>query len=209
MTESQSQKQDSTAVTALGFIQFFRSGNTISVQNQLNEMISGNDREDIAESLRALADMISMHGDARERTNMRKAALGWKWEAQRALNDYQKVRHELAELRAGLAGDLWLWQGDGDDHLESLTCSVVISAADLAAIIHGRGSNECPTAEDWRVVVASGGDVDAADGIENDSFYSLFGTQERATKIYSHLTKLGVDCWIESPSREKSTPPIL
>jgi hypothetical protein len=209
MTESESKKPQSEPVATLGQIEFFRRGNTISVNNRLNAIISGNDKEDIAESLRALADMISMCGDARERTNLRKAAIGWKWEAQKALNDYRKVRHELAELRAGLAGDLWFWQGDGEDHLESLIGSVVISAAHLAAIIHGRDSKECPTAEDWRVVVASGGDGDAEDGIENDLFYSLFGTQERATKIYSHLTKLGVDCWIESPSREKSTPPIL
>lgn len=196
--------QQSDPVVGLGNVEFYRRGQTISVNNRLITLISQHDKEDIAESLRSLADMISLCGDARERTDLRKAAIGWKWEAERSLREYQKVRHELAELRAGLAGDLWMWQGDGNDYIESLTGSVVISAADLAAIIHGRKSAECPTKEDWRVVV-----VAPASDETDELFYSLFGTQERATKIYSHLTRAGVDCWIESPSREKSTPPIV
>ena len=31
--------------------------------------------------------------------------------------------------------EMWYWQGDGEDHLESLTCPVLIEAADLRAIL--------------------------------------------------------------------------
>ncbi len=31
--------------------------------------------------------------------------------------------------------ECWIWQGDGEDHLESLVCPVVIRASDLQSII--------------------------------------------------------------------------
>ncbi len=37
-------------------------------------------------------------------------------------------------LRDKARGDYWAWQGDGEDHLESLKCPVLISAKDLLAM---------------------------------------------------------------------------
>ena len=34
-------------------------------------------------------------------------------------------------------GDVWTWQGDSEDHLESLTCPVLIGAADLRELLAG------------------------------------------------------------------------
>lgn len=34
--------------------------------------------------------------------------------------------------------ECWIYQGDGEDHLESLVCPVVISANDLMAILAGK-----------------------------------------------------------------------
>lgn len=36
-------------------------------------------------------------------------------------------------------GDYWVWQGDGGDYLESLTCPVLIPAAELAALQRFKG----------------------------------------------------------------------
>lgn len=52
----------------------------------------------------------------------------------------QALRYEriIADLRKQVAlhearqrGDYWIWQGDGNDHLESLTCPIIIQAKDL------------------------------------------------------------------------------
>lgn len=39
------------------------------------------------------------------------------------------IAHDVA------VGNVWYWQGDGEDHLESLTCPVVISPEDLAELV--------------------------------------------------------------------------
>lgn len=41
------------------------------------------------------------------------------------------------EYRASI-GEVWHWQGDGEDHLESLTCPVLISADDMRELIGKR-----------------------------------------------------------------------
>lgn len=42
----------------------------------------------------------------------------------------QKIHNDMYLSEGG-----WIWQGDGTDHLESLTCPVVIAAADLRDIL--------------------------------------------------------------------------
>jgi len=46
-----------------------------------------------------------------------------------------KVQNEVAALRRERDGEVWYWQGDGGDKLESLTCPVLIEAEDLRAIL--------------------------------------------------------------------------
>jgi len=46
-----------------------------------------------------------------------------------------KVQNEVAALRRERDGEAWYWQGDGTDHLESLTCPVLIEAEDLRALL--------------------------------------------------------------------------
>ncbi len=53
--------------------------------------------------------------------------------------DYQSQIEQLkAELNARYAKDkeeVWYWLGDGNDHLESLVCPVLIEAADLRELL--------------------------------------------------------------------------
>ncbi len=44
--------------------------------------------------------------------------------------------------RAWVRDGFWRWMGDGEDHLESLTCPVAIAAADLRVIVEGRAKAE-------------------------------------------------------------------
>jgi len=43
----------------------------------------------------------------------------------------ERGRRRMAEQR--VSGEVWYWQGDGEDHLESLTCPVIISAEAMRA----------------------------------------------------------------------------
>lgn len=56
-----------------------------------------------------------------------------------ALADVKRGAEKLADENAALhrerAGEVWYWQGDGEDHLESLTCPVLIEADDLRALL--------------------------------------------------------------------------
>jgi hypothetical protein len=45
------------------------------------------------------------------------------------------LRSQLAQRREREAGNIWFWQGDGEDHLESLVCDVVIPAEKLRRIV--------------------------------------------------------------------------
>jgi hypothetical protein len=46
-----------------------------------------------------------------------------------------RLRHELTTARDMANGDCWYWQGDGEDHLESLVCPVVIRPEELSELI--------------------------------------------------------------------------
>lgn len=50
---------------------------------------------------------------------------------QRELIDQRRV---TATLRCERNGEVWIWQGDGEDHLESLTCPVLIRPEQLRAL---------------------------------------------------------------------------
>lgn len=63
----------------------------------------------------------------------------------------REANHALAAENDGLRAELrrrtelergvfWYWQGDGEDHLESLTCQVVIRAEDLRAMLADRAA---------------------------------------------------------------------
>lgn len=45
------------------------------------------------------------------------------------------LKKKLALLYSERKGEVWCWQGDGEDHLESLTCPVLISAEALRAAL--------------------------------------------------------------------------
>lgn len=47
------------------------------------------------------------------------------------------LRHELADRYSLQQKDVWYWQGDGEDHPATLSCSVLIQANDLRALIAG------------------------------------------------------------------------
>jgi hypothetical protein len=52
-------------------------------------------------------------------------------------------RHRISELEAEVkmrrdSANYWMWQGDGEDHLDSLTCSVLIRPGDLKEIVEAR-----------------------------------------------------------------------
>jgi hypothetical protein len=61
-----------------------------------------------------------------------------------AVGELSRERDELkAELKRREErdkGNVWFWQGDGNDHLESLTCQVVIHADDLRAMLADRAA---------------------------------------------------------------------
>ena len=49
----------------------------------------------------------------------------------------EKLSDENAALQRERQGEVWYWQGDGEDHLESLACPVLIEADDLRALLEG------------------------------------------------------------------------
>lgn len=68
----------------------------------------------------------------------------------------KSLRAERDSLRAtnktildAQTGNVWFWQGDGENHLESLTCAVVIGAEELRELLSRPTKNEepMPTAE--------------------------------------------------------------
>lgn len=57
-------------------------------------------------------------------------------------DEHAECRREIERLRTAITmhqdkarGDYWVWQGDGEDHLESLVCPVLIRPEDLIAIL--------------------------------------------------------------------------
>lgn len=67
-----------------------------------------------------------------ELTNLRAEVSRLRSDAER--KDCRVISHRIN------GGEAWLWQGDGDDHLESLTCPVVIRPEQLRSIITDRYS---------------------------------------------------------------------
>jgi hypothetical protein len=49
-----------------------------------------------------------------------------------------RLKSETRVMRDATNGDLWFWQGDGEDRLESLVCPVVIHPSELQALISER-----------------------------------------------------------------------
>ena len=60
---------------------------------------------------------------------------GWKDQCRILGDDLARCRQELAARAAATHGEVWYWQGDGDDHPESLTCPVIITADKLRALL--------------------------------------------------------------------------
>lgn len=52
--------------------------------------------------------------------------------------ELEYLRSEVQHLRDVVRDNYWIYQGDGEDHLESLTCPVVITAAQLMRILDER-----------------------------------------------------------------------
>jgi len=46
-----------------------------------------------------------------------------------------KLKAEVEALYRERIGEVWYWQGDGEDHLESTTCPILIDAADLRELL--------------------------------------------------------------------------
>ena len=55
-------------------------------------------------------------------------------ECKRLQTEVSAYRQEVRQLHRYGNAEYWRWQGDGSDHLESLTCPVLIDAKDLAAL---------------------------------------------------------------------------
>lgn len=47
----------------------------------------------------------------------------------------ERLKAENKALRRTEKGEVWYWQGDEDDHLESLSCPVLIDAGDLRGLL--------------------------------------------------------------------------
>lgn len=70
-----------------------------------------------------------------QRDKTQKMADGWESECRLAQRDLARVRAELSARRAKDHGEVWYWQGDSEDHLETLTCPVLIDPRVLSDLI--------------------------------------------------------------------------
>lgn len=59
-------------------------------------------------------------------------------QCQTAEAERDRILNKLRSLNHGDASDSWHWMGDGNDHLDSLTCPILISAEDLKAVFDER-----------------------------------------------------------------------
>lgn len=46
-----------------------------------------------------------------------------------------ELENEMVALHRERRGEVWYWQGDGEDHVESLTCPILIEPSDFIARI--------------------------------------------------------------------------
>lgn len=78
-----------------------------------------------------------------------KLADGLKSELKVAIDDQDKHQKyfALSQANSRIGDGYWCWQGDGQDHLESLICPVLIRPEDLAAFIERAESAEKRLAE--------------------------------------------------------------
>jgi hypothetical protein len=63
------------------------------------------------------------------------AAQKWKDGAGELSKEIDRLKGELRVHRDKAKGDYWAWQGDGEDHLESLVCPVLIRPEVLSALM--------------------------------------------------------------------------
>lgn len=54
---------------------------------------------------------------------------------QEALQEIADLKHANELLRRERIGEVWCWQGDGNDHPESLACPVLMSAGQLRKLL--------------------------------------------------------------------------
>ena len=73
----------------------------------------------------------------------------------RLLQTIQKVTDERNDLLRERDGEVWIWQGDDDDHLESLACPILIRPEQLRDII-GETNKEKPISNCDDLVSQSG-----------------------------------------------------
>jgi hypothetical protein len=69
--------------------------------------------------------------------NLTRERDGWREQAETLQKSLHSAQCDLDLLRANQAHDVWIYQGDGEDHLESMSARmvVVIFAADLRALL--------------------------------------------------------------------------
>lgn len=96
-------------------------------------------RQELEERFAVLHYIVKMFNDAGFQMPERDykqlpAMLG---DMQLALRDFESVKAERNTLRRERDGEVWVWQGDEEDHLESLTCPVLIQPEDLKLLIGG------------------------------------------------------------------------
>ena len=128
------------------------SGHAITVRDKIKEL-----RKRFA-ALSALKDKIASRYIAaceekakmvEQFTAVTKERDGWKEEAGKYKRDHDEIHKLYSALTDVTAGNYWAWQGDGMDHLESLTCPVVIRPEQLREIIKAANLNsEVPRLED-------------------------------------------------------------
>jgi len=63
-------------------------------------------------------------------------------EQHQAVAEIERLREELQIHRDKAQDNYWAWQGDGEDHLESLVCPVLIQPSQLSAILQAAKAAE-------------------------------------------------------------------
>lgn len=73
----------------------------------------------------------AMHRGAELIRQLDKLCNGQQDALKEAAEEITRLKAQLSMHRAKANGEYWAWQGDGEDHLESLTCPVLIPAESL------------------------------------------------------------------------------
>lgn len=116
-------------------------------------------------------------------------------ELESALKREDGLRRELVGHREKAHGNYWAWQGDGEDHLESLVthCPVLIQAKDLQAIIQERDEAQakCRELEDRLAPIDPGGG-DKLDELEASNNFLRDRAERAEAKCAEMRESLGV-----------------